>query len=125
MSLPFFGFIEATDKLYLNTRKRILSNKNPYYIKGKLGESLGSAHTTRKNFWTLFTIMRGLTSADEVEIKACLKQLKQTAESTGFMHESVNIDDAGDYTRSWFAWANSFFGLFVNHVVEKYPNIFD
>ena len=123
MALPFFGFVESSDKIYLNTRKRILSNKNPYYIKGKLGESLGSAHTSRRNFWPLFTIMRGLTSKDEKEIKDCVEQLQKTAESTGFMHESVNIDNAEDYTRSWFAWANSFFGLFINNVVDKYPNI--
>lgn len=123
MALPFFGFVDANNKIYKNTRKRILSDKNPYYIKGKLGESLGSAHTTRKNFWPLFTIMRGLTSNDEVEIKSCIQLLQKTAESTGYMHESVNIDNAEDYTRSWFAWANSFFGLLVNHIIDKYPNL--
>jgi hypothetical protein len=123
MALPFFGFVDSSNQIYNNTRKRILSNKNPYYIKGKLGESLSSAHTTRRNFWPLFTIMRGLTSTDEREIKQCIQQLQKSAESTGFMHESVNIDNAEDYTRSWFAWANSFFGLFLNHVIDIYPHL--
>jgi len=123
MSLPFLGFVDVSNKIYQNTRKRILSNKNPYYIKGKLGESLGSAHTTRRNFWPLFTIMRGLTSTDESEIKQSVELLFKTAEKTGFMHESVNIDDAEDFTRSWFAWANSFFGYFINVVLDKYPNL--
>jgi meiotically up-regulated gene 157 (Mug157) protein len=32
---------------------------------------------------------------------------------TGFIHESFHKDDAGKYTRDWFAWANSLFGELV------------
>ena len=32
LSLPFFGFCNINDEIYVNTRKRILSKKNPYYI---------------------------------------------------------------------------------------------
>lgn len=123
MSMPFLGFLEKNNQIYVNTRRRILSKKNPFYIKGKLGEGLASPHSARRNIWPLFTIMRGLTSSDENEIKECLDLLKKTAEKTGFMHESVNIDNADDYTRSWFAWANSFFGYFMNKVIEDYPHL--
>jgi meiotically up-regulated gene 157 (Mug157) protein len=123
ISLSFFGFLEESNEIYINTRKRILSNKNPYFLNGKLGASLGSAHTTRRNFWPLFTIMRGLTSKDENEIKDCIDMLFKSAEKTGFIHESVNIDNEEDFTRSWFAWANSFFGLFINHIIENYPHL--
>ena len=122
-SLPFLGFLDKNNQIYKNTRKRILSEKNPFYIKGKLGEGLASPHSARRNIWPLFTIMRGLTSSDENEIKECLNLLGKTAEKTGFMHESVNIDNADDYTRSWFAWANGFYGHFVNKVVEEYPHL--
>ena len=35
ISLPFFNFCSNNDEIYLNTRKRILSEKNPFYVKGK------------------------------------------------------------------------------------------
>jgi hypothetical protein len=57
--------------------------------------------------------MRALTSTDEAEIKQCLFYLKSTHAGTGFMHESFNKDDAGDFTRKWFAWANSLFGELI------------
>lgn len=123
MSLPFFGFVDSKNKIYQNTRKRILSNKNPYYIRGKLGDGVSSAHAPRRNLWPLFTIMRGLTSTNEKEIKECIYLLLKTAQNSGFIHESVNIDNPDDYTRSWFAWANSFFGYFINYVIERYPHL--
>ena len=38
--------------------------------------------------------------------------LKESAGDKYFMHESYDIDDINKYTREWFAWANSFFGVF-------------
>jgi meiotically up-regulated gene 157 (Mug157) protein len=123
-SLPFFGFLDTNNEIYINTRKRILdSHKNPYYFKGKIGEGLGSPHSERGFIWPLYTIMRALTSNDEKEIAECITQLQITAEKTGFIHESVNVDDVKKYTRSWFAWANGFFGHLINTVIEKYPNL--
>jgi meiotically up-regulated gene 157 (Mug157) protein len=122
-SLPFFEFVSKDDTIYLNTRKRILSNKNPYYLKGKIGEGLISPHSYRGYIWPLFTIMRALTTNDEVEIKDCIKQLQVTAEGTGFIHESVDVEDVSQYTRNWFAWANGFFGHLINVVIEQYRHI--
>ena len=120
-SLPFFGFVEKNDSIYLNTRKRILSNMNPYYFKGLLGEGLGSSHTQREYIWPLYTIMRGLTSDDNSEIKNCIDQLVKSAEGTNFMHESFHVDNAKLYTRAWFAWSNSFFGYLINKVANERP----
>jgi meiotically up-regulated gene 157 (Mug157) protein len=123
ISLPFFGFIDLNDPLYINTKKRILSKRNPYYFIGKIGEGLGSPHSERGFIWPLYTIMRALTSNDRIEIANCIKQLQITAEKTGYIHESVNVDDVTKFTRKWFAWANGFFGHLINIVIEKYPDL--
>ena len=123
MSLPFFGFISDEDILFANTKKRILSRKNPYYfsanVNGILIDGLGSSHTKRNNLWPLFTIMRIITSEDDTEISSSLQLLIDSAKSTGYMHESFNINKFNDYTRSWFAWANSFFGYIINDLIDR------
>lgn len=123
ISLPFIGFIDKDDPLYLSTRKRILSIKNPYYYSGSEGDGVGSSHTYRFFVWPLFVIMRALTTDDQVEIQKCIDLLLKSAESTGFMHESFFINSVNNFTRSWFAWANSFFGLMINDVNQRFPNL--
>ena len=49
--------------------------------------------------------MRALTSQDTDEIVACIKQLKATHAGTGFMHETFNVNDPANFTRSWFGAA--------------------
>ncbi len=122
-SLPFFGFVENDNSIYINTRKRILSNRNPFYFEGILGKGVGSPHTQRQYIWPLFTIMRGITSDDDEEIKYCIDQLLKGAEFTNFMHESFHVDDARKFTREWFAWTNAFFGYFINKVAEERPHL--
>ena len=64
-------------------------------------------------------IMRALTSSDEAEIASCLRMLLATDAGTGFMHEAFWKDDAGRFTRSWFAWANTLFGELVLNLYES------
>ena len=66
-------------------------------------------------------ILRGITSEDEKEIIMCLKMLKETHADTGFMHESFHKDDPFDFSRSWFAWANTLFGEFIIKVYHERP----
>ncbi len=67
--------------------------------------------------------MRGITSVDENEIVECIKLLKSTHANTGFMHESFDKDDATNFTRSWFAWANTLFGEFILKVLKEHPHL--
>ena len=57
--------------------------------------------------------MQALTSESDDEIRACLLQLKSTHGGSGFMHESYWQDDPAQYTREWFAMANSLFGELI------------
>ena len=73
--------------------------------------------------WPMSLIMRGLTSDDEQEIKACIDILKRSHGDTGFMHESFHKDDPKKFTRSWFAWTNTLFGEFLWKVYKQKPQL--
>ncbi|MGQ7719881.1 glycoside hydrolase family 125 protein [Melioribacter sp. OK-1-Me] len=123
LSLPYLGIVSYNDEIYLNTRKFIFSENNPYYFVGKAGDGVGSPHTLLNRIWHLSIIMRALTSNNEDEIIHCLKLLKATHAETWFMHESFNKDNPYDYTRSWFAWANSLFGELILKINNEYPEL--
>ncbi|HEX3075097.1 MAG TPA: glycoside hydrolase family 125 protein, partial [Ignavibacteriales bacterium] len=123
LSLPYLGFCSNDDVVYRNTRKFILSRYNPYFFKGKCAEGIGSPHTLIDRIWPISITMRALTSADDEEIITCLKYLKSTHAGTGFMHESFMKDDAADFTRKWFAWANSLFGELILKLYKEKPEL--
>ncbi len=127
LSLPYLlGNSKLLDKpTYANTRKFLLSDNNPFFFKGTAGEGIGGPHVGMDMIWPISIIMRGLTSTDEKEIKACLDTLQKTHAGTGFMHESFNKDDASKYSRAWFAWANTLFGEFIWKVYRERPQLLD
>lgn len=109
LSMPYLGYCDKEDELYKNTRRFILSQENPFYFSGAAAHGIGSPHTGKDMIWHISLIMQILTSTDQAEIDDCLEMLSRTHADTFFMHESFNKDDPADYTRSWFAWANSLF----------------
>lgn len=111
------------DSVYQNTRRFALSEKNPFFFKGKAAEGIGGPHAGIDRIWPLSIIMRGLTSHDENEITSCLGMLQSTHAGTGFIHESFNKDNAADFSRPWFAWANTLFGEFVWKVYRERPEL--
>ena len=120
LSLPYLCGVDRHDPVYVNTRRMILSPEgNPYCFRGKALEGIGSPHTGLGKVWPMSLIMRILTSEEDDEIRAAMKMLVETTAGTGFMHESVNADDPADFTRSWFAWANTLFGEVVLELVER------
>ncbi|MES2809766.1 MAG: glycoside hydrolase family 125 protein [Bacteroidota bacterium] len=121
LSLPYLGAVSKTDPVYLNTRKMLLSAFNPFFVKGKAGEGIGSPHASRNNIWPMSITMRGLTSTNDNEIKHCIAMLKNSNAGTGFMHESFNKDDPKRYARSWFAWGNTLFGEFLWETYKTRP----
>ena len=105
----------------MNRRKFILSPDNPFYFTGKYGSGTGSSHAQRGWIWPMGLTMQALTSMDDAEISSCLKLLQTTHAGTGFIHESFNCDDPSQFTRSWFAWANSLFGELIFKVYRERP----
>ena len=121
MSLTYIGGHSPKDPIYKNTRKFLISHSNPWFIRGKAAEGQSSPHTGRESIWPMGIILRGITSEDENEIKMCLRMLKKTHADTGFMHESFNKDNPFDFSRPWFAWANTLFGEFIIKVFNEKP----
>lgn len=123
LSLNYFGAVDKSDPIYQNTRKMVLSDSNPYFVKGKFAEGVGSDHTPKGYVWHLSLIARALTSDDDAEISYCLKTIKNTHNHTGFMHEGFNANDPSHFTRKWFAWANTLLGELVLKVYHEKPHL--
>lgn len=123
LSLPYLGAIKPNDSLYLNTRKLVLSENNPFFYKGKAGEGIGGPHTGADTIWPMSIILRAITSVDPNEVKMCISNLIKTNAGTGFMHESFHKDDVNQFTRKWFAWANTLFGELIIQTNNHYPAI--
>lgn len=121
LSLPYLDAVKNTDPVYINTRKMLLSENNPFFFKGKAAEGIGGPHAGMDMIWPLSIIMRGLTSKDDKEIKGCIEMLQKTHGGTGFMHESFHKDDATKFSRKWFAWANTIFGELLWEVYSTKP----
>jgi uncharacterized protein len=123
ISLPYLGALSVKDPVYINTRKFVLSSSNPYFFKGKAGEGLGSPHTLIDQIWPMGIIARAITSTSDAEIEAQLRQLKNTHNHTGFMHESFDKDDDAKFTRKWFAWVNTLFGELILKLEKERPHL--
>ena len=123
MSLAYLDPKFEKDKVYQNTRKFLLSENNPYFLRGKAAEGQASPHTGKDKIWPMGIILRAMTSKDDDEIKKCLKMLVNTHAGTGFMHEAFDKDDPSNYFRSWFAWANTLFGELIIKISNERPHL--
>ncbi|HVY74365.1 MAG TPA: glycoside hydrolase family 125 protein [Puia sp.] len=119
LSLPYLGAVSKADPVYQNTRRLLLSTENPFFFKGSAAEGIGGPHAGLNMIWPLGITMRALTSSSSVEIKKCLDWLIKSNAGTGFMHESFHKDDPANFTRKWFAWANTLFGELVWDLHER------
>ena len=123
LSIPYLGYTSYHDEVYKNTRKFSLSKNNPWFNEGKFAKGIGGPHVGENKIWPLGLIMQALTTDDDEEIFYCLKTLKNTHSGTGFIHESFDVNNPKDFSRSWFAWANTLFGELILHLYEKKPEV--
>ena len=118
LSLPYLGCVDADNPVYLNTRKMLLSKANPYYYEGAAAKGIGSPHTPENYVWPISLCIQGLTSTDRDEILALADTLSSIDAGTNLMHEGVDVNDPANFTRPWFAWANSIFSEFIEKAVK-------
>ena len=120
-SLLSLGYLDPSmldDPIYRNTRRIVWSKSNPYFWDGKAGQGIGGPHIGTDYVWPMSIMMKAFTAENDGEISGCLYQLINTDGGTGFMHESFHKDDANDFTRPWFAWANTLFGELIVKLVN-------
>ncbi len=122
LSIPYIGYRDESDPVYMNTRRFVLSEDNPYYYSGKYAKGVGSPHTPEGYVWPIALIMQGLTSSDQEERESLLRMLVSTTAGTNMMHESFDASRPENYTRPWFSWANSLFCQFVLNYIGNMGN---
>lgn len=119
LSLPWLGVCEKNDARYLRTRNFVLSRDNPWYFEGCAAAGVGSPHTGDRRVWPIALIMQGLTTDDKEEQLKLLKTLLDTDAGCTAMHEAFDADDPQAFSRTWFAWADSLFALYVGECFTK------
>jgi uncharacterized protein len=72
--------------------------------------------------WPMSLLLQAMTSDNDTEISHCIK-LVLSASPLGLVHESINVNRIHDYTRSWFAWANSVFAQTILDIAKRKPHL--
>ncbi|KAK4981617.1 hypothetical protein LTR66_009849 [Elasticomyces elasticus] len=123
LALPLLGFLTSREMTYRNTRRMILDKVgNPYFLTGRAFEGIGGPHIGLQNAWPMSLLVQAMTSDDDEEIRMLIRRVKE-ASLLGLVHESVNVDRVRDYTRSWFAWANSVFAQTILDLAARKPHL--
>ncbi|KAL9601084.1 MAG: hypothetical protein Q9219_002794 [cf. Caloplaca sp. 3 TL-2023] len=123
LALPALGFVKKDDRVYQNTRKMILEQAgNPYYLEGRAFGGIGGPHIGLQNPWPMSRLIQAMTSDDDEEISEALRSVRSTSR-LGLIHESIHVEHVTDYTRSWFAWANSVFAQTILDVAVRKPHL--
>jgi hypothetical protein len=123
LSFAYLGICRRDDATYIRSRSFALSNDNPYFFRGSAAEGIGGPHAGLDAIWPMSILFRALTSESTAEIRQCLRWLRDTTAGTGFMHESFHKNDPANFTRPWFAWANTLFGELMWKLAQEHPSL--
>jgi meiotically up-regulated gene 157 (Mug157) protein len=113
LSIPYFGYLPKTNSLYLATRKFALSDRNPYFYRGKYAQGIGSPHTPHGYIWPLALCVQALTATDDAEVNRVFGWIAVSDVGDHRLHESFNADWPESYTREDFAWPNALYAQLV------------
>jgi meiotically up-regulated gene 157 (Mug157) protein len=109
LSIPYFGYLPSNNSLYLATRRFVLSDRNPYFFRGKFAEGVGSPHTPHGYVWPLALCVQALTALDETEISRVFGYIAAADVGDHRLHESFDADAPAQFTRADFAWPNALY----------------
>ncbi|KAG8218384.1 Six-hairpin glycosidase-like protein [Butyriboletus roseoflavus] len=123
LSLPYLGFLDRNDSTYVTTKKILMSPQNPYYAKGPNFSGIGGPHIAAWNPWPMSQITNIFGSDDDDEILESLYMIVNNTAGLGLIHESINIYNGNEYTRSWFAWANSYLSEMILDLAQRKPHL--
>jgi len=113
LSIPYFGYLPKTNSLYLATRRFALSERNPYFFRGKYAEGIGSPHTPHGYVWPLALCVQALTATDDAEIDQVFGWIAASDVGDHRLHESFNSEWPESYTREDFAWPNALYAELI------------
>ena len=113
LSIPYFGYLPKNNSLYLATRRFALSDRNPYFYRGKYAAGIGSPHTPRVYVWPLALCVQALTATDDREVDEVFGWIAASDVGDHRLHESFNAAWPESYTREDFAWPNALYAELV------------
>lgn len=113
LSIPYFGYLPQNDRVYQNTRRFVLSDRDPYFFRGRFARGVGSPHTPHNYVWPLSLIMQALTSNDPAEVKRVMGYIAASDVGDHRLHESFNPSWPEAFTRDDFAWPNALYGELI------------
>ncbi|OAA67478.1 DUF1237 domain protein [Cordyceps fumosorosea ARSEF 2679] len=123
LSLPYLGFLARNDSTFVKTKDAMLSRMNPYYAEGRKFKGVGGPHVNATYPWPMSQVSAIYGTDDDDEIAERLALIMGSTSGLGLIHESVHIYNASDYTRPWFAWANSYFAEMVLDLAQRKPGL--
>jgi len=75
LTLPFYGFVDNNDPVYLATRELVWSKNQPWFFTGSKASGIGSPHTGENKIWPMGLVSYAMTSNSDEEIKMVLETL--------------------------------------------------
>ncbi|KAF9076389.1 Six-hairpin glycosidase-like protein [Rhodocollybia butyracea] len=123
LSLPYLGFLDMDHPAYVATREVLLSRKNPYFAAGLNFSGIGGPHVQAWSPWPMSRVSAIFGTDDDTEILESLYLIVNNTDGLGLIHESVDIFDETEFTRTWFAWANSYFAEMILDLAERKPGL--
>lgn len=83
LSAPLIGYLAPNDPVYQSTRALLLSDRNPYFMRGSVINAIGGPHDGPGYAWPMASIVRAFTSGDEGEVVGELKALVGSTDGLG------------------------------------------